>query len=255
MRKQVVKRIGLILLLILCLLPLSCSIITGESIGAEAQGLLLSQVIANGKLAAELNYDSNGKLVSINYVDYGTASFEYGPDGLLVKYHEQILGVSVDASYSYDSEGIITVAALDSSSGNVTMIYRVEFLKDTQGRLDKGLYFQNGEQIGYITYVYDGKGNTTGMTFYANDGSTSTQVFRFDDQINPYRQVLNPYIVQKNNVVYTRYEVSGGFIPQEYSATFEYNAAGLPVKEIRVDSYGANSTIEYVYISKNSLRD
>jgi hypothetical protein len=248
------KRIGLVFLLMLCLLPLSCSLITGESIGAEAQGLLLSQVIADDQLAAELNYDSNGRLVSVNYVNNGKESFEYGPDGLLIEYHEQALGVSIDVSFSYDSEGIIASMNYDISSGNATTNTRIEFVKDTQGRLSKGLYFLNEEQIGYINFVYDGKGNTTGMTFYANDGYATTQVYRYDDQINPYRQI-SPYIVQKNNVVYTHYEVSGGFILQEYFSTFVYNYAGLPVKEIRVDANGGSSIIEYVYISKKSLRD
>jgi YD repeat-containing protein len=245
-----VKRIGLVLVLITCLLPASCSIITGESIGADAQGLLLSQVIADGNISEVYDYDENGRLISIYYVDYGaTVSLEYNTDGLVVKSHEKYIG-SNDISYSYDNEGILISMTYETSSGE-----RAEFVKDTQGRIARELYFSNEEQIAYVTFEYDGKGNTTGMTLYANDDTTMKRVFRYDDQINPYRFALPPGLVQNNNIVHYRYEMSGGFVIQEYYSTFTYNAAGLPVTEIRVYADGYSFTIEYVYISKKSLQD
>lgn len=257
MKKQAKKTIAIVFLLVLCLLPLSCSIITGEAIGPRASDFLLSQIIIKlgqnnivDEVAEEFSYDHNGRLVSIDHGDYGDASFEYSTDGLLVESHNQILGINLDYSYSYDNEGILASMAYNTSSGNVTENQRVEFVKDTQGRIAKGLYFNNEEQIGYITYVYDSKGNTTEIKYYANDGSTTIQVFRYDNQINPYPQGMSPNFVQKNNVVYARYETLEGSIIQEYSATFEYNLAGLPVKEIRINENGDNFTIEYVYISK-----
>jgi hypothetical protein len=250
------KYLGYLLIMIILILPLLSCIQTsnpGRSHEVETS-LLLSKVVSDGKLLYEYSYDSNDHLVSLQRFLYQDDSYmefnEYNQNGLLEK--RSIIdpyGGSTEY-YEYNREGLVTSVTKHYPSGN---IFKEEYRYNSKGRVIEGLTFLNEEKLGYITYKYDEEGSTIERKEYNKDNYLMSELrFEYDNHRNPYPLNFPLDIVKKNNVVYSYYFHSVmSYPPPEYSSTFKYNSAGLPIKETRVSSNSREpQSIEYIYMSK-----
>jgi hypothetical protein len=246
MRRYLYLFMVLVLPLIFCV---QCSN-SGDSHKGDSD-LLLSKVVSDGKLLYEFNYDSKGKPILLQrFVDSCVETYEYNSSGLLKE--RSIIdpyGGSTEY-YEYNWKGLVISATRHFSSGNT---FREEYRYDSKGKIIEGLIFVNEEKRGYVTYKYDGAGNTIERKEYDNDGYLMSELrFEYDNQRNPYLLNFPVDIIKKNNVVYSySFHAVMSYPPPEYSSTFEYNSAGLPVKEARVHKNSREpQVIEYIYMSK-----
>jgi len=253
-------RICLYLFIILILPLVSCTQSSNSGSSHEVESdLLLSKVISDGKLLYEFSYDSKRQLVSLQGFAYQddsyVESYEYNSNGLLEK--RSIVdpyGGSTEY-YEYNEKGlIISVTKHFPSSGNM---WREEYRYNSKGQIVEGLTFANEEKRGHVTYKYDEDGNTIERKEYDNDDHLVSELrFEYDSQRNPYPLNSPVDIAKKNNVVYFySFHAVMSYPPPQYLSIFEYNSAGLPVKETRVHTSGPSGrepqVIEYIYISKS----
>jgi len=244
------------IILILSLVSCTQSSNSGDSHEVESD-LLLSKVISDGKLLYEFSYKSNGQLASLQRFAYQddsyVESYEYNFNGLLDK--RSIVdpyGGSTEY-YEYNEKGLVmSVTKYFPSSGNT---WREEYRYDSNRKIIEGLTFYNEEKVGYVTYKYDEAGNTIERKKYDNDDHLMSELrSEYDSQRNPYLLNFPMDITRKNNVVYSySFQAVMSSPPPEYSSTFQYNSAELPVKETQVHTNGQEpQVIEYIYISKSA---
>jgi hypothetical protein len=246
-------------LFIILILPLvSCTQFPNSSDSHEVESdLLLSKVISDRKLLYEFSYNSKGQLASLQGFVYQddsyVESYEYNFNGLLDK--RSIVdpyGGSTEY-YEYNEKGlVINVTKHFPSSGNT---WREEYRYDSNGKIIEGVTFANEEKRGYVIYKYDEAGNTIERKEYDNDDHLMSELrFEYDNHRNPYPLNFPVDIIRKNNVVYSySFQAVMSYPPPEYSSTFQYNSAELPIKEIRVHMNGREpQVIEYTYISKSA---
>lgn len=244
----------LFIILILPLVSCTQSSNSGSSHGIEPN-LLLSKIIADGKLLYEFSYDSKSRLASLQWFVYQddsyVESYEYNSNDQLKKRSCVDPYGGFTEYYEYNEKGLVRSATkYFESSGNT---WQEEYQYNSKGQIVKGLTFTNDEKGGYVTYKYDESGNTIERKEYDNDDHLMSELrFEFDSQRNPYPLNFPVDIIKKNNVLYSySFHAVMSYPPPQYLSTFEYNSAGLPAKEIRVHKDGRESqVIEYIYISR-----
>jgi hypothetical protein len=240
--------------LFIFLIPLLAS--CGQS--NNSNKLLLSNVLSDGKLFYQYDYNPEGKLISLqrfaSQTDNYSESYAYNSDGILEKrIISDPYGGSVDI-YEYNEKRLAVSVTSYYSSGNV---FGEQYNFDSKGRISGGLAFTNGEKTGYMTYKYDGTGNTIERKEFSSDDFLVSELrFEYDKYRNPFSINFPIDVIKKNNAVYSyTYHASMSSPPPEYSSTFEYNSEGLPVKETRTyKNVTKAQIIEYVYALKSELR-
>lgn len=153
--------------------------------------------------------------------------------------------------YEYNIDGKLTNTTFSRSS-NSNPEYS-EFSYDADGRIGKQTLFWDNKILGYIDYLYDGRGNLIKETLYSitSDGlpelSTTTQ-YEFDNNQNPLRsfyRLMTPGInTNRNNIVKETFTIhfkadQGPDKVQTTVTSYTYDSRGYPISK--------NDTIKYLY--------
>ena len=231
---------------------LSCNQISDDITNSNNETeLLLSKIFADGKLLNEYVYDENNNLILLKVFHEDslthTESYKYNADNQL----ENLFYNGFVETYSYNEEGLLIRFIIYYKLKNKTWdeIYHY----NSEGQIDTGITYYNGEKRGHISYKYDTSGNTIERKEYDNLNNvlTSEHRFSFDSKKSPFALSFPIDMVQNNNIIkYYHYLAIMSYPPPQYESSFEYNSAGLPVKEIRINRYSVESIYEYVYLSK-----
>jgi hypothetical protein len=206
------------------------------------------------ELYTSFSYDQLNRIVQMQHylhdTIYLTDTFEYDEGSRLVR---KTSG-NMTCTFQYNPAGqMISLQQTYAGSGHEWEIkYQYE-----HERIKKGITVFNGKEDGYIEYKYDSRGNTVERNEYAitDEGSglmLSYHAFVYDDKTNPMPPGSGypPDIIQHNNPTYSNYYTAFMCsLPPEYHITYDYDEAGLPLREYRQSGYSEHIQVsDYIYI-------
>jgi len=222
----------------------------GESTGSlPSSSKLLAAIKQNNHLITEFKYDSLNRLTQLNNYLADTISYnefyQYDLNNKLIK--RTYSGFIENYEYSGDGKLNTMIKDYNATQKEWKIVYQYD-----DDKISKGITYFNDSETGYIGFKYDSNGNTIERTEYPN---WATQDFidtqfklTYDSKINPVinRSIFPGDVVQNNNPIYFYHYMSVMSIPPpEYHSNYDYDTAGLPVKE-----YRGSQIFDYEYIDK-----
>jgi hypothetical protein len=155
-------------------------------------------------------------------------------------------------TYEYNEKGFLVSFTKYYEKTNKT--WKDEYRYISEGQIDKGITYFNGEKRGYVTYKYDKSGNTIERKEYEDESNLqiSEHRFEFDNEKSPYTLNFPMDMIRKNNIKkYYHCLIVMSYPPPQYDSIFEYNSAGLPVKETCMFPDGKKTVVyEYIYMTR-----
>jgi len=249
------KTLFQVLLLLLIISITSCSKSAKEEPSHLAGKLkLIRGVGETGESKSEFTYDTKGFLISVNHtysdaITGSTYEFQNNSDGkpVLLNIYAIKSGEApkkyAKVNLTYQDKMLIEYKQVLEDGGFVSA---QRYFYNNKNFLDSSTYTQNVDSSNpyvYERYVYtvDLMGIVTGQTrttYPTGPGPSikiTTEKYEYDDKVNPLSNNTSA-LYRPNNTIKTT--VKHDKIPDELIVVFafDYNAAGLPVKEYVVEN-------------------
>ncbi|NDK57582.1 hypothetical protein [Pontibacter fetidus] len=260
-----------LLLLMLCFWLIACSKKDADNpTPAKEQTCTLQETAATtptGNTNSKYIYDSAGKIIKVEYYEKGAltryTTFAYNNKQLIE--NESIYQADGTLTgfnnYSYDGAGLL-IQMNSNQLTNGTMqpgfIYSYEYVSDKQVA-KRTIQYPDGRLYATYTYEYEGEEMRRILTFTPNGQHAQTLTLHYDDKQpalknTPALQKIGflmigyPYL--HNIVSYSNISSSGQVWGDSYTATYEYNAAGHPIKSTRTMANGSQLVATLTYQCK-----
>ena len=176
----------------------------------DDMGRVLSVTDPSGIVSSQ-SYDSYGNVTDIVYPEGGGISYTYDDYGRVT---EEKLSIGTSNTYEYNADSLLS--QYTNGRGQET-----EYSYDAIGRITSF-----SDELGTISYTYDGNGNVLKTSETTKDGKTST-ITRTYDCMNR----VTSYTDYKGNTVKYGYDELGNLITLTYPGgeivRYDYDKAGL----------------------------
>ena len=176
----------------------------------DEMGRVLSVTDPSGIVSSQ-SYDSYGNVTDIVYPEGGGISYTYDDYGRVT---EEKLSIGTSNTYEYNADSLLS--QYTNGRGQET-----EYSYDAIGRITSF-----SDELGTISYTYDGNGNVLKTSETTKDGKTST-ITRTYDCMNR----VTSYTDYKGNTVKYGYDELGNLITLTYPGgeivRYDYDKAGL----------------------------
>ncbi|MBQ8923604.1 MAG: RHS repeat protein, partial [Lachnospiraceae bacterium] len=198
----------------------------------DINGLPVSTTDTTG-ITASQSFDKSGNLISVVYPEGGGISYTYDDMHRLTK---ETLSIGTEYSYEYNSDNLLS--KYTNGRGQETT-----YEYDKIGRITSAT-----DELGTISYTYDGCGNVLTVSESDKDGNTQT-IRRTYDCMNR----VNSYTDYKGNTVKYGYDELGNLISLTYAGgeivRYKYYDNGA-LKEV-IDT--ENLVTSYTYDKQGNL--
>ena len=173
-------------------------------------GRVLSVTDPSGSVSSQ-SYDAVGNITDIVYPEGGGISYTYDDYGRVT---EEKLSIGTRSTYEYNADSLLSLYT--NSRGQKT-----DYTYDALGRITSF-----SDQIGTVTYTYDGNGNVLKTTEKTKDGKTHA-ITRTYDCMNR----VTSYTDYKGNTVKYGYDELGNLVSLTYPGgeivRYSYDKVGL----------------------------
>lgn len=198
----------------------------------DINGLPVSATDTTG-ITASQSFDKSGNLISVVYPEGGGISYTYDDRNRLIK---EKLSIGTEYSYEYNADNLLS--KYTNGRGQETT-----YEYDKLGRITSAT-----DEIGTISYTYDGCGNVLTVSETDKDGNTQT-IRRTYDCMNR----VSSYTDYKGNTVKYGYDELGNLISLTYAGgeivRYKYYDNGA-LKEV-IDT--ENLVTSYTYDKRGNL--
>lgn len=186
---------------------------------------------ASGLLVRDQDHTSEGRLMS-------SREYRYDQNKLLKEVTLNSATARVaQYQYTYQDGKPVKLEYLEYSGGSAEKIYE-QLFEYKAGELQKiSMNYFNGPPSYYILVTRTGR-NITGQKTYLLPGGVLSEetTYEYDSHINPYNRLGfpdlgNPRYASANNVIRILTTKTATGLTEEISSEFEYNAAGLPLRQ------------------------
>ena len=255
----------------LCLGLIACSKKDADdTVPANEQSCVLQETAVTssaGSSGSKYTYDAAGKIVKIEFYEKETltrySTFAYNSKQLIEQesiYWANGTPISV-YTYTYNDADLLTqMVSHLSENGTMkhtfTNLYDYESDKKIARRM---MQHPDGRLMSVYLYEYEGDDMRRILTFNSSGQHTHTATLQYDNKKTALANVpalhkagwlMVGYPFSHNIVSYTNTSTSGQVMPESYTATYEYNAAGHPTKLTRQSASGSQLVSNLTYKCK-----
>ena len=197
------------------------------------------------------SYDLLGRPTSSTDPKGNITTYSYNSRGLLESETVPLSGTDTSVtSYLYDNIGNITsVRVSNNLPGDAPTENRTDYEYNNRNFLTKVSTYDGSTLAEWVSYVYDGVGNTTQMK--AANG-TQTTAYQYDNR-NRVTKMTDPmglfetYVYDGNGNVTSKVDKKG------ITTTYTYNALNLPTR-VSAGTGSSAPYVEYTYYATGAIR-